>query len=62
VTADDVRTVSYDPRRMQGVTLYRKTERAFAIGDRGQMPTPDRTHDVTNRELGMVFASSGVCS
>lgn len=34
VRTDDDRTVSYDPRRLQGVTLYRETERAFAAGDR----------------------------
>jgi hypothetical protein len=42
VRTDDDRTVSYDPRRLQGVTLYRETERAFAAGDRVQMTAPDR--------------------
>src|SRR5213080_864873 len=28
--------ISYDPRRLQGVTLYRETERAFSKGDRVQ--------------------------
>src|SRR5438093_8424759 len=42
------------PRRLQGVTLYRETERAFAAGDRVQMTAPDRDRGVPNRELGTV--------
>jgi len=42
VKTDDDRTLSYDPRRLQGVTLYRETERAFAAGDRVRMTAPDR--------------------
>lgn len=29
--------LSYDPRRLQGVTLYREAERAFSEGDRIQL-------------------------
>ena len=54
VKTDDDRRVSYDPRRLQGVTLYRETERAFAAGDRVQMTAPDRDRGVPNRELGTV--------
>jgi hypothetical protein len=36
VRTDDDRALSYDPRRLQGVTLYREAERAFAAGDRVQ--------------------------
>ena len=43
--------VTYDPRRLQGVTLYREVERAFAVGDWVQFTAPDRTHQVANREL-----------
>lgn len=42
------------PRRLQGVALYRETERAFARGDRVQVTAPDRTRDVANRELGTI--------
>ncbi len=52
VRTDDDRAVSYDPRRLQGVTLYRESERAFAAGDRVQMTAPDRECGVPNRELG----------
>jgi hypothetical protein len=34
--------VTYDPRRLQGVTLYRETDRAFATDDRVQLTAPDR--------------------
>ena len=54
VRTDDDRVVSYDPRRLQGVTLYRESERAFAAGDRVQMTAPDRERGVPNRELGTV--------
>jgi conjugative relaxase-like TrwC/TraI family protein len=54
VRTQDDRTLSYDPRRLQGVTLYREGERAFATGDRVQMTAPDRERGVPNRELGTI--------
>jgi ATP-dependent exoDNAse (exonuclease V) alpha subunit len=46
--------VSYDPRRLQGVTLYRETERSFAQGDRLQFTAPNREQHIANRELGTI--------
>jgi ATP-dependent exoDNAse (exonuclease V) alpha subunit len=46
--------VSYDPRRLHGVTLYRETERAFSEGDRVQFTAPDREQHIANRELGTI--------
>jgi ATP-dependent exoDNAse (exonuclease V) alpha subunit len=46
--------VSYDPRRLQGVALYRETERAFAQGDRVQFTAPNREQHIANRELGTI--------
>jgi len=46
--------VTYDPRRLHGVTLHRETDRAFATGDRIQFTTPDRERHVANRELGTI--------
>jgi conjugative relaxase-like TrwC/TraI family protein len=46
--------VSYDPRRLQGVTLYRETERAFSQGDRVQFTAPNREQHVANREMGTI--------
>jgi hypothetical protein len=54
VRTDDGRGVTYDPRRLQGVTVYRDAERAFAQGDRVQFTAPDNTRDVANRDLGTV--------
>jgi ATP-dependent exoDNAse (exonuclease V) alpha subunit len=46
--------LSYDPRRLQGVTLYRGAERAFSEGDRIQFTAPNRDQHVANRELGTI--------
>jgi conjugative relaxase-like TrwC/TraI family protein len=46
--------VSYDPRRLQGVTLYREAERAFSEGDRVQFTAPNRERHIANRELGTI--------
>ncbi|PYV76147.1 MAG: conjugal transfer protein [Acidobacteria bacterium] len=46
--------VSYDPRRLHGVTLYRETERAFSEGDRVQFTAPNREQHIANRELGSI--------
>jgi conjugative relaxase-like TrwC/TraI family protein len=54
VRTDDGRRVTYDPRRLQGVTFYRETERTFAQGDRVQLTAPDRMREAANRELGMI--------
>lgn len=54
VSADDGRCVNYDPRRLQGVTVYREAERALAQGDRVQFTAPDRVRDVANRDLGTI--------
>jgi ATP-dependent exoDNAse (exonuclease V) alpha subunit len=46
--------VSYDPRRLHGVTLYREAERGFSQGDRVQFTAPDREQHIANRELGTI--------
>src|SRR5260370_22197905 len=46
--------VSYDPRRLRGVTLYRETARAFSQGDRVQFTAPNREQHIANRELGTI--------
>jgi conjugative relaxase-like TrwC/TraI family protein len=46
--------LSYDPRRLQGVTVYRDSERVFAQGDRVQMTAPYQKQNLANRELGTV--------
>src|SRR5438445_7177056 len=46
--------ISYDPRRLQGVTLYRETERAFAQGDRVQFTATNRERQIAHRTLGTI--------
>jgi len=46
--------VSYDPRRLQGVAVYRETERSFSEGDRVQFTAPDRDRKIANRDLGTI--------
>jgi conjugative relaxase-like TrwC/TraI family protein len=46
--------VTYDPRRQQGVSVYREQEKAFSVGDRVQFTAPANQLKVANRELGTV--------
>jgi len=46
--------VTYDPRRLTGVSLYRENEQRFAVGDRLQFVAPDKNIGVANRELGTI--------
>jgi hypothetical protein len=46
--------ISYDPRRLQGMTLYREAERTFSKGDRVQFTAPNRERHIANRELGTI--------
>jgi AAA domain/UvrD-like helicase C-terminal domain len=54
VEPSDGQRRTYDPRRLQGVMLYREADRAFAVGDRVQFTAPDRTRHVANREVGTI--------
>jgi conjugative relaxase-like TrwC/TraI family protein len=47
---------SYDPRRQQGVSVYREEPRNFSVGDRIQFTAPANDLKVANRELGTVEA------
>ena len=47
--------VTYDPRRLQGVTLYRESERSFSRGDRVQFHSASSgTRHIANRDLGTI--------
>jgi conjugative relaxase-like TrwC/TraI family protein len=54
VARENGERVTYDPRRLQGVTVYRESERALAVGDRIQITSPDRERHLANRELGTI--------
>jgi conjugative relaxase-like TrwC/TraI family protein len=45
---------TYDPRRQQGVTVYREELRAFSEGERIQFTAPANDLRVANRELGKI--------
>jgi conjugative relaxase-like TrwC/TraI family protein len=59
VTRKSGEELSYDPRRLQGVTVYRDTERTFAEGDRVQVTAPYHEQKLANRELGTVEQIDG---
>ncbi|MGF7183104.1 MobF family relaxase [Tunturiibacter psychrotolerans] len=46
--------VTYDPRRLRGVQVFRETDREFATGDRIQMTSTHRELGVANRDLGTI--------
>ena len=48
--------LTYDPRRQQGVSVYREVSRSFAVGDRIQFTAPANDLKIANRELGTVEA------
>jgi len=56
VSRADGDLLTYSPRRLSGIALYREEQRAFAIGDRVQFTAPSRVHRVANRELGTIDA------
>lgn len=45
---------NYDPRRQQGVSVFREELRSFSAGDRIQFTAPANDLKVANRELGTV--------
>ena len=46
--------ITYDPRRLQGVNVYKREERQFAVGDRVQFTAPFKRHGIPNRTLARV--------
>jgi hypothetical protein len=50
----DGKIVSYDPKRLKGVNVYREAPREIAEGERIQFTAPLRGLGVANRELGTV--------
>src|SRR5712692_8270813 len=50
---------TYDPRRQQGVSVFREEMRSFSVGDRIQFTAPANNLRVANRELGAIEAIDG---
>ncbi len=45
---------TYDPRRQQGVSVFREEMRSFSVGDRIQFTAPANELKIANRELGLI--------
>ena len=54
VESENGSSVTYDPRRLKGVNVFREVDREFAPGDRLQFTVPNRDLGVANRDLGTV--------
>jgi conjugative relaxase-like TrwC/TraI family protein len=54
IEREDGQHVTYDPRRLQGVSVYREAKRDFAEGDRVQFTAPSKDLHIANRELGTI--------
>jgi len=50
----DGKQITYDPRRLQGVTVHREVEREFSAGDRIQFTAPYKDKRIANRQLGTI--------
>jgi ATP-dependent exoDNAse (exonuclease V) alpha subunit len=48
------RTLTYDPTRLSGVSVYNEAQRSFAEGDRIQFRAPFAEKRVVNGELGTI--------
>ncbi len=48
------RKLTYDPRRLSGVSVYVEAERDFAVGDRIQFRAPLRAERVANGDFGVI--------
>jgi ATP-dependent exoDNAse (exonuclease V) alpha subunit len=46
--------VTYDPRRLTGISVYRQVTRDFSVGDRIQFTAPDKQLGVANRDLALI--------
>jgi len=53
---------NYDPRRLTGVSVYRKVVQEFSAGDRIQFTAPDKSLGNANRDLAVIesVASDGL--
>ena len=50
--------ITYDPRRLAGVSVYREIVHDFSVGDRIQFTAPDRSLGVANRDLAVIESIS----
>jgi conjugative relaxase-like TrwC/TraI family protein len=55
----DGASVTYDPKRLHGVSVFRPETRQFASGERVQFTSPYKEAKVANRELGHITKIDG---
>jgi ATP-dependent exoDNAse (exonuclease V) alpha subunit len=54
VRTDKGQEITYDPKRLQGISAYQEISRDFAKGDRIQFTAPSRELGVANRDMGTI--------
>jgi conjugative relaxase-like TrwC/TraI family protein len=54
IQREDGQAVTYDPKRLKGVNVYREMQKDFATGDRIQFTAKDKDLGVNNRDLGTI--------
>jgi hypothetical protein len=54
VSRSNGQEVRYDPRRLQGVSVFAEAERHFARGERVQFTAPWKAQRIANRELATI--------
>lgn len=54
VRLQDGREITYNPKRLSGVSVYKEATRQFAVGDRIQFRAPFPEANVKNSELGTI--------
>jgi hypothetical protein len=54
VQLQDGREITYNPKRLSGVSVYKEVSRQFAVGDRIQFRAPFPEASVKNTELGTI--------
>jgi len=52
---------TYDPRRLTGVSVYRKIDRESSVGDRIQFAAPDKSLGIANRDLAVIESIAPDC-
>ncbi len=55
VQLQDGRQITYNPKRLSGVSVYKEATRQFAVGDRIQFRAPFAEAKVKNTELGTII-------
>jgi conjugative relaxase-like TrwC/TraI family protein len=58
VQKDSGEFITYDARRLAGVSVFRETTHDFSVGDRIQFTAPDKQLGVANRDLAVIESIS----